>query len=158
MTPQTTKIDKNVSQEPRVNNDLPSSPKPRVILNNTNMNNVQPRPVTPLSPNLTPRPNSFQELLQQPLRVPTRIVPRSLFPRFNSTDAVQQPHWVAQHIFDDTGKKLSLDALLSGPDSGIWKKSISNELGRLSDGIPGRVRGTKAVKWIYKNQVPKTKE
>ena len=47
---------------------------------------------------------------------------------------------------------------MSGPDAAIWKKSISNELGRLSDGIPGRVRGTKAVKWIYKNQVPRDKK
>ena len=47
---------------------------------------------------------------------------------------------VVQNIFDNQEKNL--DNLLLGPDSTIWKKSISNELGRLSDGILGRVRGT----------------
>ena len=54
-----------------------------------------------------------------------------------------QPQWVAQHIFNESGKKLGLDDLLSGPYAAIWKRLISNELGRLSDGIPGRVQGTK---------------
>ena len=65
---------------------------------------------------------------------------------------------VLQHIFDDKGRKLSLDALLIGSDAAIWKKLTSNKLGRLSNGIPGLVRGTKAVKWIYKKDVPKNKK
>ena len=38
------------------------------------------------------------------------------------------------------------------------EKSTSNELARLSDGIPGRVRGTKAVKWIHRQDVPRNKK
>ena len=64
------------------------------------------------------------------------------------------PQLMAQHIFDEAGKKLSLDALLSGPDKKIWKRAIINELGQLSEGIPGRVRGTKAFRWIHKKYIP----
>ena len=46
---------------------------------------------------------------------------------------------------------------MSGPNGDIWKTSISNELDHLLEGIPGRVSGTKAVHWIYKNEVPQNK-
>ena len=55
-------------------------------------------------------------------------------------------------------KKQGLENLLSGPDSTIWEKSISNELGLLSGGILGKVRGTKAVKLIYKKDVLSNKK
>jgi len=35
----------------------------------------------------------------------------------------------ANHIFDANGKKETINYLLSGPDSIIWNKSVSNEFG-----------------------------
>ena len=39
-----------------------------------------------------------------------------------------------------------------------WEISVANELRRLSNGIPGRIKGTKAIFWITKKQVPKGKK
>ena len=167
VTTPSSKIVKNINREPRVKDTTYDLPKPSVVLSSSDVRIHQPRSVKTLYPNPTIHTDPFQELLNRPLRVPTITVPRSPFtqfvprppvPRFRSSQPVQQSQWMAQHIFDDNGKKLNLDALLNGPNGDIWRKSISNELGRLSDGIPGRVRGTKAVKWIYKNQVPKNKK
>ena len=55
------------------------------------------------------------------------------------------PQWAVNHIFGDDGKKLGIDDLLQGPMAATWCKSKSNELARLSNGIPNRVQGKKAV-------------
>ena len=39
------------------------------------------------------------------------------------------------HVFDTTGHKESLDSLLKGPHSTTWTGAVSNELGRLAQGI-----------------------
>ena len=39
-----------------------------------------------------------------------------------------------------------------------YGKIYQHELGQLSDGILDQVRGTKAVKWIYKEDVPANKK
>ena len=39
------------------------------------------------------------------------------------------------HIFDTTCHKESLDSLLKGPHSTTWTGAVSNELGRLAQGI-----------------------
>ena len=71
--------------------------------------------------------------------------------------AAVHPAWVAYHIFDDRGRKQSLNNLLKGSTATTWRRSTTNELGRLSQGIKGRVDGTNAVKFIKKSQVPKGK-
>ena len=120
------------------------------------------RPITPEQ--LVPQQTEYlilMEFLHKTVQIPTRIIPRSPSPSFNNNGSVLQNltrKWVAQHIFTKAGKKLGLNDLLSRPNATIWKRSISNELGRLSDGIPGCVRSTKAVKLIYKKYVPKNKK
>lgn len=58
------------------------------------------------------------------------------------------------HIF--TGeKKETLDTLLRGPTKAIWEKALCNELGRLAQGMKGRVRATDTVEFIAKHEVPK---
>ena len=44
--------------------------------------------------------------------------------------------WQANHLFDDTGKKLGIDNLLRGTMAATWYTGLDNELGRLSNGIP----------------------
>ena len=57
------------------------------------------------------------------------------------------------HIFDENGKRMNMDKLLA-KNPKIWKKSLSNELGRLADGI-GVVTGTNTIRFIPRDLVPK---
>ena len=56
------------------------------------------------------------------------------------------------HVFDEKGKKKTLDRLLID-DISTWGKSLSNELGRLSQGIRN-ITGNNAMTFIKKNEVP----
>ena len=62
------------------------------------------------------------------------------------------------HIFNADGKKLSMNALLSGPDSAIWSTALSNELGRLTQGIGDHVVSTDTINFIMKQELPKGKK
>ncbi|GFH48950.1 hypothetical protein CTEN210_05426 [Chaetoceros tenuissimus] len=58
------------------------------------------------------------------------------------------------HIFNEiTGKKETLDTLLAGKFHDIWDRSLSNELGRLTEGIHD-IKGTQTMVFIHKDQVP----
>ena len=60
------------------------------------------------------------------------------------------------HIFDEMGKKLSIDKLITGKDQRVWKQSLSNELGRLLDGFK-KVQGTNTIDFIKRVQFQKIK-
>ena len=112
-----------------------------------------PRSITPELP--TQNSDKLPLNFMQP-----KFVPRAPLPRMNFGGLhpfAFNPQWVVNHIFGGDGKKLSIDDLLRGPMATTWRKSTSNELARLSNGIPNRVRGTKAVRWIHKREVPKEK-
>ena len=127
--PLTTRFsEKEERAQPRVNLPMIST-KSRVIpLHSQTKIGLPPQPVTPqiLQP-APPYTNSFQDFLHQPLKLPPRIAlcsPISSFQNHNLR-AQPQPHWVAKHIFNNKGKKLSLDALLSGLDGDIWKNLLA---------------------------------
>jgi hypothetical protein len=63
----------------------------------------------------------------------------------------------AQHIFDSTGKKETIDTLLAGTNSIIWDRALSNEFGRLAQGIANRVTATDTIDFIPKSDVPSHK-
>ena len=57
------------------------------------------------------------------------------------------------HVFDGTGRKESIDPLLkSNPN--IWKLSLSNEVGRLAQGIRD-VKGNDAFDFVHRSTIPK---
>ena len=60
------------------------------------------------------------------------------------------------HMFDNQGKKQSLDKLLKSPMKNIWQTALSNELGRLAQGI-GNVNGNDVVDFISFDKVPHNK-
>ena len=61
----------------------------------------------------------------------------------------------ANHIFHPiTGKKETLDSLLKGDDSVHWKRSLSNEWGRLAQGNDHGVKATDTIEFIAKSAVP----
>ena len=57
------------------------------------------------------------------------------------------------HIYNDDGVRLNIDKLLH-LDPTIWKPSVSNELGRLADGVRD-VKGNKAIEFVSKSSIPK---
>ena len=59
------------------------------------------------------------------------------------------------HIFDENGKKLHIDKLLE-LNPARWEPSVSNELGRIAQGI-GDIKGNDVVDFIPKHQVPKNR-
>ena len=135
-------------------------------------NTPPPRPVTPPSPTSVIQPipvrllrvqlnNTYTPALPR-VEPPTfpHLIPHSPFPKIWSPVGPSQlvhPTLLANHIFDENGKKQSIDDLITGPNKKIWLRSTANELCRLAAGIPGRVEGTKTVAFIHKSQVPKDK-
>ena len=59
----------------------------------------------------------------------------------------------ANHIYDDEGRRQTLEDLLNGQHSKRWTVSLSNEWGRLAQGN-GRVDGTNTIVFIAKEDVP----
>ena len=62
------------------------------------------------------------------------------------------------HIYDNSGKKLSLEALLKGSTKPIWSKGLSNEIGRLAQGNDFGVQSTDCMEFIFHHEVPKNKK
>ena len=56
-------------------------------------------------------------------------------------------------MFND-GRKQTLDQLLQGEDKSIWQMALSNELGRLSQGVRD-IKGNDVMDFIPFSHVPK---
>ena len=107
-----------------------------------------------------PPKDTFGNFLKTTVKIPT-IIPRSPFPQIAtnlSNSQMHDPNWLAHHIFDEKGIKQSIDNLLAGLDSQTWQRSTGNKLGRLADGIPGRVDGIGTIGFIHKRDVPRDKK
>ena len=66
--------------------------------------------------------------------------------------------YTANHIYDASGKRFSVDALLAsknGPTK--WNPALSNECGRLAQGNDGGVEATDTIDFIPYSQIPKNK-
>ena len=64
----------------------------------------------------------------------------------------------ANHIYNTSGKKETIDTMLAGPHKEIWDKSLSNEWGRLAQGNNYGVKGTDTIDFIYQHEVPSNKK
>jgi hypothetical protein len=73
-------------------------------------------------------------------RAPTQ--PHSYRESLQHAQTLQPFEFHAHHIFDANGKKETIDTLLAGKDKAIWDRALSNEYGRLAQGIDGRVVAT----------------
>ena len=62
------------------------------------------------------------------------------------------------HVYDDNGKKQSIDDLLKGKMKPIWKIGLSNEIGRLTQVVGNHVAGTDKIDFIHKSEVPANKK
>ena len=63
------------------------------------------------------------------------------------------------HIYNATiGRKETIDSLLRGPGGTQWKTALSNELGRLAQGVKGWVVASNTINFIHKSKVPSHKK
>ena len=94
-----------------------------------------------------PRPYKFQNPgLQYKYDAPTKSWAMQELMLQNVTRSLN-------HIFNTNGHKESIDSLLKGSQSKIWSESLSNELGRLAQGV-NSVKGNDVVDFIPKSDVP----
>ena len=78
---------------------------------------------------------------------------------FRVTQKMSQPtinKLSINQMFDNQGKKQSLDKLLTAPVKNIWNTALSNELLRLTQWI-NNVNGNDVIDFIYYKDVPKDK-
>ena len=125
-----------------------------------------PLPVTPTTPSQPTRSSSTS--LKHPNVIPFDDseldmglnTPYNLRSRATHQLVAQQLFTpVINHIYDDKGKKLSIDTLLTDPKyKDIWNKSMSNELGRLAQGNKYGIKSNDAIDFIHKCEVPKEKK
>ena len=64
------------------------------------------------------------------------------------------PMLLAHHIYNNDGKRESLDSLMTGSHRDIWIQSMSNELGRLAQGNDSGIKYTDTINFIPKKEVP----
>ena len=70
-------------------------------------------------------------------------------------------HHLTNHVFNpDIGNKLSIERLIKGPDAATWNHSLTNEFGRLVQGVGHlrkpleQVRSTNTLFFIPRSKVP----
>ena len=69
-------------------------------------------------------------------------------------DHIFHPNYSANHLYQEDGRKETIDSLLRGIASKTWSNSLSNEWSRLSRGNDYSIKGTETINFIYKHQVP----
>ena len=67
-------------------------------------------------------------------------------------------HPIVNHIYNDNGKKETINSLRSSPQREIWEKALSNEWGRLAQGNVYGVNATDTIEFIQHTQVPKQRK
>ena len=62
---------------------------------------------------------------------------------------------MANSVIGDDGKILEYKHLIANPKTrAVWQRAFGNELGRLAQGMPGRVEGTNTIFFIRKSDIP----
>ena len=125
-------------------------------------------PLMPSVPIPTQKQGSKKKLQSPPLQATRRSTrqhrpnPRYIYDAPTRSYAAQHiaaNEWATKicHIYNDAGKKESIDSLLRGTNADIWSKSMSNELGRLAQGI-NDIPGNDAMEFISLSQVPRDRK
>ena len=61
----------------------------------------------------------------------------------------------ANSVIDaNSGQSLNYRQLSCGPDKEVWIQSLSNDLGRLAQGVGTRIKGTSTIFFMSKSKVP----
>ena len=62
----------------------------------------------------------------------------------------------AQHIYVGSTKE-TIGTLINGSAKEIWLQALTNELGRLAQGVDN-IKGTNTLQFVKKEDIPKTKK
>ena len=142
----------------------PSSHFPLPTNKNIRTTPIIPVPTMPLSNH----PRHIQATLDQLTRVLKQRIagnrlqqhniqpPTISLPPSHSLSRHKSTTSQANHIFDESGKRQTLELLLRGPDNQIWERSASNEFGRLTQGNRFGTKGTDTMEFVSKDKVPQT--
>ena len=89
-------------------------------------------------------------------RYPTRDCQQSAYCKSQYAFAIRQIAICEENSVIDAnyGQSLNYRQLSRVPDKEIWIKSLSNDLGRLAQGVGTRIEGTNTIFFIYKSKVP----
>ena len=151
--------EKLTAAEPRVVKQLPTKnaiqtvPPPRVA------KKIHQHPLITQRRNLLtklrPTKRRINQLLQQAVQARTGWQAQST-QEINHTPQ----NWACPVFHPTTGHKQSLDILLKSEDKTTWFTSLTNEIGRLSQGIgknrpvKDRIKGTNTIFFVHKTQIP----
>ena len=68
-------------------------------------------------------------------------------------------HMACPVINSDTGVSLEYRHLIQGPDKDIWVKALSNDFGRLAQGVKGRMpTDNSTIFFIHPREIPSHKK
>jgi hypothetical protein len=110
----------------------------------------------PVFPRVQPFQPSTHARLQQRRALNN---PMPLQPSLQHIQAIQTFKHNVNHIYNEQGKKETLDTLLNGKDSAIWMNSLANEFGRLAQGcLANSILGTDTIDFIHRHEVPSNKQ
>ena len=128
----------------------------QVVKQSKKHQNIVPVPTLPPFPTMQPTQTIHQPNHNTQQHTPTPVYlysNRNVKLPFAPMGALPMPSLF--HIFDVDGKKMNIDQLLKGKNGLLWNRGLDNELGRLSNGIPGRITRSNTITFINKNSVPK---
>ena len=73
----------------------------------------------------------------------------------NAVDTVGKGALAFQGVLDPaTGKTQGYMPLICGPDKGTWTTELSNNIGRLAQGVGNRIKGKNTILFIHCSGVP----
>lgn len=131
-----------------------------------------PAPLPP--PRVIPPAPTAQQIIDKLayLKLPTRTSPRTRLSRLRFDPRTHQPTELAQVILQhdpsvagkmfnpNTNRPETIDSLLAGPDSAIWRRSLTNEWARCMQGITQdrpateHITGNETMFFILPHKVP----
>ena len=116
-----------------------------------------PRVPPAVPPNSPPRPPPDPpQMVDPPACNPPHSYP--LRPRTQANHTVETVGAGAisfQGVLDPvTGKTKGYTQLIRGPDKGTWTTALSNDIGRLAQGVGKSVKGTNTIFFIHHSEVP----
>lgn len=144
----------------------PASSLPRVP-DPTPLN--MPSPSLPRVDTASPSPTVVSPPLQHNIQPTTSFKPNHPYNTRLQRQLTQQQHQMnhalahVQHqvnpVLDPkSGKLLEYRDLIKGKDKIVWEKGMSNEIGRLADGVGTRMpHGTNTISFIKFHEIPKNK-
>ena len=95
-------------------------------------------------------------LLPLPMSIPA-LCPKVQHNTFMDSNVTKNATESLHHIFDESGKRLTIDKLINGNNQKVWRQRLPNEFGRLPVGFKS-IKGTNTINFIRKESIPKHKK